>query len=104
MHGISIRYEFSGDEDKWEAAIRGFIAAIDADPEVSGRFTYRVNKAKEGNMRVHWGSWDRPETVATLQSRDYFKSFAAELQAMAGESLSAVPLTEWAQTAETETG
>lgn len=94
MHGISIRYEYDGDEAEWEAAIAGFINDVSNDPEIAGKFHYRVNKAKEGNTRVHWGRWDAPETVKTLQSRDYFKAFAGKLKSMAGDSLSAVPLTE----------
>ena len=99
MHGISIRYRYDGDEARWEAAVAGFVKAIDADPEVAGKFHYRVNKAKDGNTRIHWGWWDTPETVQTLQSRDYFKAFSGEVQAMAGDSLSPVPLAEHVSTA-----
>lgn len=94
MHGISIRYEFSGDEADWEDVIRTFIDNIDNDPEISGKFHYQVSKAKEGNLRVHWGRWDVPETVQTLQSRNYFKEFATALKGFAGDTLSPVPLTE----------
>ena len=93
MHGISIRYEFDGDEARWESAIRTFIDSVNADEEISAKFHYRVMKAKEGNMRVHWGRWDAPETVQTLQSRDYFKTFAAELKALAGDTFSPVPVS-----------
>ena len=94
MHGISIRYEFDGDEAAWEAAIAAFITAVKADTELSGRFHYRVNKAKEGNTRIHWGWWDTPETVKTLQSRDYFKTFAAAVRSFGGDTLSPVQVTE----------
>ncbi len=93
MHGISIRYEFDGDEAAWEAAIATFIDAVNGDEEIAGKFHYQVSKAKEGNTRIHWGRWDKPETVQALQSRGYFKTFAAALKGMAGETLSAVPLT-----------
>ncbi len=99
MHEISIRYEFSGNETEWEAAISAFIAAVNNDAEIAGKFHYRVNKAKEGNQRIHWGWWDTPETVQTLQSRDYFKAFAATLKGFAGSTLSPVPLTEFMSTA-----
>lgn len=98
MHGISIRYEYDGDESEWEAVISAFIAAVNSDAELSGRFHYVVNKAKEGNGRVHWGSWDRPETVALLQSREYFKTFSAKLKELAGDTLSPMPVTEWKRT------
>lgn len=94
MHGISIRYEFTGDEGEWETAIRTFIDAVNDDAEIAGRFHYQVSKAREGNLRIHWGRWDVPETVQKLQSRDYFKEFAATLKGFAGDTLSPVPLTE----------
>ncbi len=100
MQGISIRYECDGDESEWEAVISAFIAAVDADAELSGRFRYVVNKAREGSGRVHWGSWDRPETVQLLQSREYFKAFAAQLKELAGDTLSPMPVTEWRRTAD----
>lgn len=98
MLGISIRYEFDGDEAIWEVAIARFIAAVNADDEITGKFNYRVMKAREGKTRVHWGQWDVPETVKILQSRDYFKEFAAALKDLAGDTLSPVPLTGYAVT------
>jgi len=93
MHGIDIQYEFDGDEAEWNEAVTAFVQAIDADADIAGRFTYRVTKAKEGNKRIHWGQWDQPETVQTLQSRDYFKTFAGKLQELAGGTLSPTPVS-----------
>lgn len=92
MHGITILYEYSGAEDEWRAVIDKFIAAVNSDEAIAGKFHYQVNKAKEGDGRIHWGWWDAPETVKTLQSRDYFKEFAAKLKAMAGDSLRTHPI------------
>ena len=99
MLGITIVYEFDGDETAWEAAISGFISAIDADEELGGRFNYRVHKAREGKRRIHWGWWDKPETVQLLQSRDYFKQFAATLKELAGDTLETTPVQFHAGTA-----
>lgn len=93
MHGITLQYEFDGDEAVWDAAVAAFVQAIDADAEIAGRFTYRVTKANEGNRRIHWGQWDVPETVQTLQSRDYFKTFANALQDLTGGGLIPTPVT-----------
>lgn len=98
MLGITIIYEFDGDEAEWEAAINGFIKSIDDDTELGGRFNYRVNKAREGNRRIHWGWWDKPETVQLLQSRDYFKQFAATLKDLAGGTLETTPIGVYAGT------
>ena len=99
MYGITIFYDYSGDEDAWEKAISEFIAALDGDGEIAGKFHYRVNKAREGNRRIHWGWWDTPETVAKMQSRDYFKTFSASLKQLAGDTLTAIPITRHRETA-----
>ena len=93
MHGITIIYEYSGDDAHWREVTGAFVAAAKADAEIGDRFHYRVQSAKEGNRKVHWGWWDKPETVQTLQSRDYFKTFAGQLQEMAGDSLSTIPIS-----------
>jgi hypothetical protein len=93
MHGVELQYEFSGDENEWNAAVATFVQEIDEDPDIAGRFTYRVTKAKDSNKRIHWGQWDVPETLQTLQSRDYFKAFALKLQQLYGGTLSPTPVS-----------
>ena len=45
MFGILIQYNYDGDEGAWMAAVEEFVAAIDADPALAGKFSYRVNIA-----------------------------------------------------------
>lgn len=85
MRAITIRYKFSGPEDAWLKMVGDFIAAIDADPEVTGRFTYQVTTADDRETRVHWGRWDSRETLQKVQSRDYFKAFTSRLRELAGQ-------------------
>jgi len=82
--GIVITYDYDGDEADWQAAVDGFIADIDADPRLKGRFTYQVNRALEGPGRIHIGRWDEPETLAHLQGQDFFKAFAGKVGEFAG--------------------
>ena len=98
MLGISIRYQYEGDEAVWEQAVADFIDAIDADEELGERFRYQVNVGKDGKTRIHWGSWDKPETVQILQSRDYFKTFSSKIGELAGDSLSPVQFRKHAAT------
>lgn len=98
MEGIVIRYEYDGDEAPWREAIDGFIAAIDADGDVRGRFSYSVNVAPDGKQRVHIGRWTEAAALETLQGRDYFKAFSATLQGLAGDTLAAVRVSEAAAT------
>lgn len=84
MRGITITYEYDGDEQAWRAAMQTFISAIDDDPAVAGKFNYQVAVADDGKTRIHWGRWDSAETLTHVQSQDYFKSFAGEVQEFAG--------------------
>lgn len=92
MHGITIFYEFSGDEAQWRRTVGEFIDAVNADEEIRGKFHYRVHSAKEGGRKVHWGWWDKPETVQKMQSRDYFRTFSTALKQLAGDGLTAIPV------------
>ena len=84
MRGITITYKYSGPEDVWRETMEAFIAAIDADSEVAGKFNYQVSVADDGETRIHWGRWDSQETLKTLQSRDYFSAFAGKVRELAG--------------------
>lgn len=84
MRSITISYKYSGPEEKWRGVIDAFIAAINADEAVAGRFIYQVAVADDGQTRIHWGRWDSAETLKTMQSRAYFKVFAGSLRELAG--------------------
>lgn len=80
MRGITITYTYTGDETVWESAVADFIAAIDGDPVIAGKFTYQVAIADDKQTRFHWGRWDSAETLAHLQSQEYFKTFARKVR------------------------
>jgi len=93
MEGIIVRYRYDGDDVPWRAAMDDFIEAIGADAAVSRRFRYTVTVAADGVGRTHIGRWDSAETLKTVQSRDYFKRFAAAVQGFAGGSLESSRMT-----------
>ncbi|MGI9368710.1 MAG: hypothetical protein ACR2O2_07700 [Ruegeria sp.] len=84
MRGITITYEYSGDEGVWRNAMDRFISAVDNDPNAAGKFTYQVAVADDGKSRFHWGRWDSAETLTHVQSQPYFKEFAANVREFAG--------------------
>ncbi len=84
MRCITINYRYDGPEDEWRRAIDDFIAALDGDAEVAGRFNYQVATADDGVSRVHWGRWDSAETLKTMQSREYFRVFSERVRDFAG--------------------
>lgn len=89
MRGITITYKYSGDEAPWQSAMKDFITAIESDPVIAGKFTYQVAVADDKETRFHWGRWDSAETLAHLQSQEFFKTFAGQVRAFAGGAPSA---------------
>ncbi|MBD3664601.1 hypothetical protein [Sulfitobacter aestuariivivens] len=84
MRGITITYSYDGDEAIWRSAIAAFITAIEADPDIAGKFVYQVAVADDGKTRIHWGRWDSTDTLTHLQSQPYFKTFASSIKDFAG--------------------
>ena len=84
MRTITIRYDYDGPEGKWRETVGDFIAAVDADDSLAGKFQYQVSVADDGKSRIHWGRWDTPETLRKMQSSDYFKLFAERLKELVG--------------------
>lgn len=84
MRAITITYRYSGDETTWQSAVDTFVAALDADQELAGRFSYQVAVADDKETRIHWGRWDSAETLTHVQSQPYFAEFAAKVRDFAG--------------------
>ena len=98
MQGIVVRYDYSGDEAAWRAVVDEFVSAILADPDVRGRFRYTVTVAADDRSRTHVGRWDSDETLKTVQSRDYFKTFSEAIQRFGGDSLASTKMRVAAST------
>ncbi len=99
MDGILIQYNYDGEEAPWLAAVEAFIAAVDGDPALAGKFSYRVNVASDGVGRVHVGQWDSEETLAHLQSQEFFKTFAGKIGEFSGGGPNASRMRLAAETA-----
>jgi quinol monooxygenase YgiN len=84
MRTITIWYDYAGPEEEWRRVVGDFIAGINGDPEIAGKFTYQVTTADDSRTRVHWGRWDNQETLQTMQSRNYFKRFSEGLKELIG--------------------
>jgi len=89
MTGILIQYQYSGDEADWQAAVDAFIAGINGDARLKGRFHYEVTVQGDGTGRAHIGHWDSDETLGHLQEQDFFKVFAGQIKEFAGDTLDA---------------
>jgi hypothetical protein len=96
-----IKYEFAdGAAEDWHREVTRFIAALDADPELKGRISYRIMKNRDDAGYFHLASVADDAAVKTLQSRDFFKAYQAKTRAVAaGGNVTVTSVELIAQTA-----
>jgi hypothetical protein len=100
MKYFLIKYRFkNGSEDEWHQNIARFIAALDADPALSGRVSYRCMKAREGSDYYHLAAAADDDAVKMLQSREFFSRYTGQTDLAAGGEVDVVPLEVISQTA-----
>jgi hypothetical protein len=100
MKQFLIKYSFAaGSQEDWRRHIARFIAAIEGDPVLKGRISYRCMKANnESGDYYHLAATDDDEAAKALQERDFFKDYSGEMRRVSGGSLEVVPLTMIAET------
>ena len=99
MKYFLIKYRFtSGSEEQWHRDIAAFIAALDGDPDLRGRITYRCMRAREGSDYYHLATAADDDAVKTLQSRDFFSRYTDKTELAAGGEVEVVPLEVIAET------
>ena len=102
MKQFLIKYRFaSGSEEQWHRDIAAFIAAIDGDPALQGRITYRCMKVRESSDYYHIATAADDEAVKTLQSREFFSRYTGQTEIAAGGDVEVLPLEIVAETAVT---
>jgi len=100
MKQFMIRYQFAnGTPEEWHREIGRFIAAIDNDPELKGRISYRVMKSRDDSSYFHLAAPVDDAAVKTLQSRDFFKHCTEKTRQVAGGEVTVTPIEVIAETA-----
>jgi hypothetical protein len=105
MKYFLIKYRFQNgsqeawNQDTWNQEIAAFIAAIDSDPELKGRVTYRGMRARDGADYYHLAGAVDEATVTALQSRQFFKDYTQKIRVAGGGAVDVVPLDVVAETA-----
>jgi quinol monooxygenase YgiN len=93
MKHFIIKYRFQhGSPEEWHQHIAAFIAALEADPELSGRIGYRVMKQQDSADYTHLASAADDAAIKTLQSRAFFQRYTAQTKAVAGGAVEVSPL------------
>jgi hypothetical protein len=96
-----IRYQHAnGAPEDWHREVARFISALDSDPELKGRISYRCMKNHGDSSYSHLAAAADDRAVQTLQSRDFFKAYQARTrQVAAGGAVTVTPIELIAETA-----
>jgi hypothetical protein len=96
-----IKYQFAnGTPEDWHREVARFIAAIDGDPDLKGKMSYRVMKNRDDSSYFHLAAVADDQVVKTLQSREFFKAYQAKTRNVAaGGQVTVTPIDLIAETA-----
>jgi hypothetical protein len=92
MKQFMIRYQRrNGSGEAWHRNIARFIAALDSDPELSGRISYRCMKVGD-NQYVHIATVTDDQVPKLLQQRDFFKRYNEQTRQIGGGEVDVSPI------------
>ena len=94
-----IKYRFqNGSEAAWHRDIAEFIAALEADPALKGKISYRCLKSCNGPEYFHLAAVADDQAVKTLQDRAFFARYKEKTGLVAGGAVEVLPLEVVAET------
>ena len=98
MKHFLIKYQLkAGTEEQRRQEMVAFIAAMDGDPAVKGKISYRCMKVPGRADYLHIVA-AQDEAVKALQTQDYFKRYTDQTKTAAGGSVEVIPLDVLAET------
>jgi hypothetical protein len=100
MKHFMIKYQFAnGTTEQWHQEIERFISALNNDPELNGKISYRCMKNRDDSSYWHLAAADDEQAVKTLQQRDFFKHYTEKTRQVAGGEVVVTPIELIAETA-----
>ena len=100
MKHFMIKYQFAnGTPEEWHREVARFIAALDTDPELKGKISYRVMKNRDDASYFHLAAAADEAAVKALQSRDFFKHYQEKTRQVAGGEVTVTPIEVIGETA-----
>jgi hypothetical protein len=100
MKHFMIKYQFAnGTSEQWHREVSRFIAALDGDPELRGKISYRVMKNRDDASYFHLAAAADEAAVKALQSRDFFKHYQEKTRQVAGGEVTVTPIEVIGETA-----
>jgi hypothetical protein len=99
MKHFLIKYRLTnGPAEQWHQDIVRFISALDSDPALSGKISYRCLKGRGGFDYYHLAAAADDQAIQALQSREFFSRYTEQTKLAAGGEVEVLPLEIVAQT------
>ena len=99
MKYFLIKYQFkTGSQEEWHAEIKRFIAALESDPVLKEKISYRCMKGKDDSEYYHLAAVTDDQAVKELGERDYFKHYTDQTDRVSDGGLVVSPVEIIAQT------
>jgi len=99
MKHFLIKYRLqNAPAEAWHRDVAEFIAALDADPALQGKITYRCMKSREGPDYYHLATAADDQAVKALQQSPFFARYTEKTREVAGGSVEVLPLEIIAET------
>jgi hypothetical protein len=94
-----VKYTFKqGTREAWHAEIARFIAALEADPKLQGRISYRCMKVRDSDDYYHVAAAADDAAPGDLNAADFFKHYTAASDTVSAGLLEVLPLEILAET------
>jgi hypothetical protein len=99
MKHFMIKYQFAnGTTEAWHREIEKFISALDNDPDLKGKISYRCMKNRDDSSYIHLAAAVDEQAIKTLQARDFFKLYTEKTRQVAGGEVVVTPIELIAET------
>ena len=100
MKHFLIKYRLqNGSQDAWHQDITEFISALDGDPALQGKISYRCMKS--GSDYYHLATAMDDQAIKALQARAFFSRYTEKTELVAGGAVDVLPLEIIAETKRT---
>ena len=81
MKCFLIKYRLqNGSQDAWHHDIAEFISALDGDPALQGKISYRCMKGRDGSDYYHLAAAADEQAIKALQAREFFSRYTEKNQ------------------------
>ncbi len=99
MKHFLIKYRLkNGTKEEWHQDIARFISALESDPALKGKISYRCMRGRDNSEYYHLAAAADEQAIKALQAQPFFKSYNEKTRLVAGGEVEVLPLEIIAET------